>query len=148
MATAAAATPISGRKAKPIGEFVPVYVALGMILVSASLGAHTIYTQLSYNPSVRLNKKRRETVLEVEDPERVAEEGVGYINHSIFRKVAHKQDFDAVRAGISDPMRAKDVCSIGESEVRRCGSELACRLRDAAVVVDGGRWVEKIDVYI
>ncbi|KAK8939203.1 hypothetical protein KSP39_PZI011215 [Platanthera zijinensis] len=108
MATAAAA-PISGGKAKPIGEFVPVYVALGLILVSASLGAHTIYTQLSYNPSVRLNKKRRETVLEVEDPERVAEEGVGYINHSIFRKVAHKQDFDAVRAGISDPMRAKDV---------------------------------------
>ncbi|KAH0463179.1 hypothetical protein IEQ34_007761 [Dendrobium chrysotoxum] len=98
----------SGRartKALPRGEFMPVYVALGMILVSTSLGAYTVQEQLCNSPSVRVNKKRREIVPEVDEPERVAEEAQRYIKHSIFRKVANMQDFDAVRAGISDPTR-------------------------------------------
>ncbi|XP_020592763.1 uncharacterized protein LOC110033199, partial [Phalaenopsis equestris] len=96
-------------KVLPRGEFMPVYVALGMIVVSTSLGAYTAQEQLSHSPSVRLSKKRRETVPEVEEPERVAGEAERYIKRSIFRKVANMQDFDAVRAGITDPMRGGGV---------------------------------------
>ncbi|XP_073007550.1 uncharacterized protein [Typha latifolia] len=91
---------------KPRGEYVPVYVALGLILLSASLGLHTATQQLAYSPSVLVSKKKRETVPEVVDPDWAVRESELFVNKSIFRKVAHLQDFDAVRAGVSDPTRA------------------------------------------
>lgn len=76
----------------------PVYVALGLILLSASFGIHTAQQQLRHSPNVLVSKKKRETVPEVVDPEWAAAEAERFISGSVFRRVAHLQDFDAVWA--------------------------------------------------
>ncbi|PKA56859.1 hypothetical protein AXF42_Ash002162 [Apostasia shenzhenica] len=74
------------------GNFTPVFVSLGLILLSTSLGAYSLERQLAHSPTVRVSKKRRETLPEVDEPERVAAEAEQYVKSSIFRKVAHVQD--------------------------------------------------------
>ncbi|KAJ4978253.1 hypothetical protein NE237_009033 [Protea cynaroides] len=88
-------------------DFVPVYVALGMILISSTLGAYMGLLHLMYEPSVRVNKKKRETLPEVEMPDEVVNEAKQFITKSLFRKVAYVQEFDPDHT-ISDPIR-KDV---------------------------------------
>lgn len=79
-----------GKSAK--GDFVPVYVVIGMIFVSTGLGLHTAWLQLRNSPTVRVKKQRRETLPEVVEPEHVAEESDRFFQKSFFRKVAHVQD--------------------------------------------------------
>ncbi|XP_019188781.1 PREDICTED: uncharacterized protein LOC109183018 [Ipomoea nil] len=86
------------------GEFFPVYVAVGMIALSAGFGIHTARHQLSRSPNVYVKKSRRETVPEVEEPEQVVEDADNFINKSFFRKVAHVQDSDRQEV-MSDPIR-------------------------------------------
>ena len=76
------------------GDFVPVYVALGMIVMSLTIGLHTAAHELMYSPEVHLRKSRRETLPEVEDPDTVVDEGDKFIKKSWFRKMAHVQDLD------------------------------------------------------
>ncbi|CAI0380152.1 unnamed protein product [Linum tenue] len=40
----------------PRGEYAPVYVALGFIVLSASMGLHMVAHQILYSPSVRVKK--------------------------------------------------------------------------------------------
>ncbi|KAG0489428.1 hypothetical protein HPP92_008239 [Vanilla planifolia] len=108
MNTSAAAAGVDRGKGGPSGDFVPVYVSLGLIMLSFSLGSYTAWEHLAYSPSVRLNKKRRESLPEVEDPESVANEANRFVKKSIFRKVAHLQGLDDRRAGISDRTSSKD----------------------------------------
>ncbi|CAL9229505.1 unnamed protein product, partial [Arabidopsis halleri] len=86
------------------GDFTPVYVSIGLISLSVSFGVYTAYLHLHENPSVRVNKKTRETVPEVEDPDRVLNEADRFANRSWFRKIAHVQEFDKQDV-ISDPIR-------------------------------------------
>ncbi|CAG7911774.1 unnamed protein product, partial [Brassica rapa] len=95
-----AATTTTGTK----GDFTPVYVSIGMISLSVSFGLYTAYLHLHENPSVRVNKKTRETVPEVEDPDRVINEADRLANRSWFRKLAHVQEFDKQDV-IPDPIR-------------------------------------------
>lgn len=81
-----------GKKVR--GDFVPVYVAIGMIAVSISLGLYTAKHQVLYAPNVRVRKKTRETIPEVVDPDKVVDEADKFIKKSFFRKVAHVQEFD------------------------------------------------------
>lgn len=83
------------------GDFAPVVVVLGTILVAVSIGVHTAKQQLVYSPSVRVNKKRRESVPEVDDPDHVVGGSEKFIDKSFLRKVAHIQDHHIV----SDPAR-------------------------------------------
>lgn len=76
------------------GDFVPVYVALGLIAMSASLGLYTAMHQLSRAPNVRVKKSMRETIPEVVVPELTVEEGDKFIKKSWFRKLAHIQEKD------------------------------------------------------
>ncbi|EOA21707.1 hypothetical protein CARUB_v10002143mg [Capsella rubella] len=85
-------------------DFTPVYVSIGMISLSVSFGLYTAYLHLHENPSVRVNKKTRETVPEIEDPDRVLDEADRFANRSWFRKIAHVQEFDKQDV-ISDPIR-------------------------------------------
>ncbi|KAL5053175.1 hypothetical protein RYX36_033857 [Vicia faba] len=73
-------------------DFVPVYVAVGMIALSTMLGLHTAWQHLRNNPSVRVKKQGRETVPEVVEPEHVTEESDKLYKNSFFRKVAHVQE--------------------------------------------------------
>ncbi|CAH2073713.1 unnamed protein product [Thlaspi arvense] len=86
------------------GDFVPIYVSIGMISLSVSFGVYTAYHHLHENPSVRVNKKTRATVSEVEDPDRVVNEADRFANRSWFRKLAHVQEYDKQDV-IPDPIR-------------------------------------------
>lgn len=76
----------------PVGDYVPIYVAVGMIALSVGFGVHTAWHQLRTSPTVSVRKQRRETLPEVVEPERVAEESEKFLKGSFFRKVAHIQD--------------------------------------------------------
>lgn len=90
---------------KPAGDYVPVYVAMGMIAVSVSLGLATARQQLAHAPNVRLDKKKRETVPEVAAPDMALDEAERFVGGSLFRKVAHVQDDASLRAGVAaDPV--------------------------------------------
>ncbi|EOY22680.1 Uncharacterized protein TCM_014781 isoform 2 [Theobroma cacao] len=80
------------------GDFVPVYVAIGMIALSVTLGLKTALHQLKNSPQVRVNKKRRETLPEVEEPDRVLDEADKFLKQSFFRKVTHFQENDSAYA--------------------------------------------------
>lgn len=90
-------------------DFIPVYVTCGFVLLAITFAVHSAKQQIAYAPGVRFNKRRRETMAEVVEPDRVEAEADRFINKSLFRRVAHVQDFDAVRSGISDPTRGPDV---------------------------------------
>ncbi|XP_055828108.1 uncharacterized protein LOC129896275 [Solanum dulcamara] len=76
------------------GDFVPVYVSLGLIALSVGFGLQTAKHQLTRAPNVSVKKSRRETIPEVTEPEEVVDEAVKFIRKSFFRRVAHVQDFD------------------------------------------------------
>lgn len=78
--------------AGPRGDFVPVYVALGMIGLSLSIGLYTAKQQLMHGPNVFVRKKRRETLPEVVEPEHVLDCAEKFVQRSFFRRLAHVQD--------------------------------------------------------
>ncbi|XP_078171483.1 NFU1 iron-sulfur cluster protein [Carex rostrata] len=92
-------------KKKFRGDYVPVYVALGLILFGTTLGLYTARLQLAYSPNVFVNKKKREAVPEVAIPDWSLQEAEKFFDKSMFRKVAYLQDIDAIRSGIPDPTR-------------------------------------------
>lgn len=73
-------------------DLAPIYMVMGMVLVALSIGAHTAKQQLVYSPAVHVSKKKRESLQEVEDPDRVVDSADKFINKSFLRKVAHIQD--------------------------------------------------------
>lgn len=74
------------------GDFVPVYVAVGLIALSTTLGLYSATLQLRHGPNVFVKKKRRETIPEVAEPEHVLEDAEEFVKKSFFRRVAHIQD--------------------------------------------------------
>lgn len=86
------------------GDMFPVFMAVGMISLSASFGLFTAWHQLGRGPNLYVKKSRRETVPEVVDPEHVAEEADKFVKQSFFRKVAHIQDIDRQEI-MHDPLR-------------------------------------------
>ncbi|KAM0901994.1 hypothetical protein ACQ4PT_019549 [Festuca glaucescens] len=91
-------------KAKPVGDYVPIYVAMGMVGLAVTLGLHTARQQLAHAPNVRLDKRKRETVPEVADPDLAIDDGERFVGSSVFRKVAHVQDDRSLEAGVADPV--------------------------------------------
>ncbi|KAH9618172.1 hypothetical protein KSS87_004345 [Heliosperma pusillum] len=89
-------------KGKPLRDYVPVYVALGMITLSLSLGLYTAKQELLHGPDVRVKKTRRETLPEVVEPDTVAREAEDFVKKSLFRKVAHVQEFETT---LPNPVR-------------------------------------------
>ncbi|GMH23346.1 hypothetical protein Nepgr_025189 [Nepenthes gracilis] len=75
------------------GDYVPVFVAMGMIGLSVTLGLHTAEQQLRRAPDVRVKKSKRKTLPELEEPEAVAAQSENFLKKSFFRKVAHVQEF-------------------------------------------------------
>jgi hypothetical protein len=97
-------TGTGGNEQLPRGDYVPVYVALGMVALSVTLGLHTARQQLAYAPNVWVDKKKREAVPEVAAPELVLDEAERFVDRSLFRKVAHVQDDRSLAAGVADPV--------------------------------------------
>ncbi|MCD7458471.1 hypothetical protein HAX54_038346 [Datura stramonium] len=97
------------------GDFVPVYVALGLIALSAGFGVQTAMHQLKRAPNVSVKKSRRETIPEVTEPEEVVDDADKFIKKSFFRKVAHVQDFDN-QSVMPDPIRGDVLAREPHSE--------------------------------
>ncbi|KAK2974144.1 hypothetical protein RJ640_021435 [Escallonia rubra] len=93
------------------GEFMPVYVAVGMVLLSVSIGTFTALHHLRHSPNVHVRKSRRETMPELCDPDRTVKEGDEFIKKSFFRKVAHVQDFNLKDPVMPDPIRGDALAS-------------------------------------
>ncbi|KAK9684380.1 hypothetical protein RND81_10G205900 [Saponaria officinalis] len=91
---------------KPRARYTPVYVALGMISLAVVLGLHTAKQQFMHAPAVRVKKSRRETVPEVMEPEHVAKESENFMKKSLFRKVAHVQEFNTP---LDDPIHGNPL---------------------------------------
>ncbi|MFS7891134.1 hypothetical protein Hanom_Chr00s002478g01700661 [Helianthus anomalus] len=86
------------------GAYAPVYISLGLILMSVSIGAFTATHQLKRSPNVSVKKSKRETLPELVEPEKVAEESDNFIKKSFFRKIAHVQEADRQEV-MPDPIR-------------------------------------------
>ncbi|XP_076960910.1 uncharacterized protein LOC143637400 [Bidens hawaiensis] len=86
------------------GDYVPVYISLGLILMSVSIGTYTATHQLKRSPNVFVRKSKRETLPELVEPEKVTEESEEFIKKSFFRKIAHVQDADRQDI-MADPIR-------------------------------------------
>ncbi|KAL5700549.1 hypothetical protein ACHQM5_025976 [Ranunculus cassubicifolius] len=84
------------------GEFVPMYAAMGSIVLALSFVFITAKQQLAYSPSVHLSKKKRGSFPEFSDPDYAIDESDKFIKKSFFRKVAHLQDVDSP---IPNPIR-------------------------------------------
>ncbi|KAH6771971.1 hypothetical protein C2S51_010375 [Perilla frutescens var. frutescens] len=91
------------------GNFVPVCIATGMVVVSSSLGMYTALHQLHSAPNVHLKKSRRETIPEVVEPENVAAETEKFVKKSFFRKLAHLAGLNR-ELPVHNPI-AGDICS-------------------------------------
>lgn len=100
--------PSASKRAKRHGDFVPVYVAIGMIMLAGSIGIHTAMQQIVRSPAVRVKKTRRVSFPEVEEPDHVVEESQKFLDKSFFRKVAHIQEFNSGDTLVPDTIR-KDV---------------------------------------
>ena len=84
-------------------ELAPLYVLLGMVGAGVIIGIHTVKQQLMHSPTVRVNKKRRVSLPEIEDPELIINNSDKFLNKSFLRKVAHIQDR---KPALPDPTRA------------------------------------------
>ncbi|XP_022148954.1 uncharacterized protein LOC111017496 isoform X2 [Momordica charantia] len=74
------------------GEYAPIYIVMGMVVVAVTIGTHTAKQQLLHSPVVMLSKKKRESIPEVDDPDTVITSADKFVNKSFLRKVAHIQD--------------------------------------------------------
>ncbi|KAM0003543.1 hypothetical protein Hdeb2414_s0016g00484701 [Helianthus debilis subsp. tardiflorus] len=72
--------------------------------MSVSIGAFTATHQLKRSPNVSVKKSKRETLPELVEPEKVAEESDNFIKKSFFRKIAHVQEADRQEV-MPDPIR-------------------------------------------
>ncbi|GAV82585.1 hypothetical protein CFOL_v3_26036 [Cephalotus follicularis] len=70
----------------------PLYMVMGMVVLAVTIATHTAKQQLRHSPTVHVNKKRRESMPEVYDPDRTVASADKFINKSFLRKVAHIQD--------------------------------------------------------
>ncbi|RRT74070.1 hypothetical protein B296_00013355 [Ensete ventricosum] len=108
---AAAAGVVDHHGSKPSreskGEYTPIAVVFGMVVAALAIGAHTAKQQLVHSPGVWVNKKKRESIPEVEMLDQVAGQAGRFVDKSFLRKVAHIQDSDAARFA-SDPFNTYD----------------------------------------
>ncbi|CAN0890497.1 hypothetical protein LINGRAHAP2_LOCUS16464 [Linum grandiflorum] len=114
----------------PRRDYVPIYVVLGFIAMSTTMGVYTLTHQIRHNPAVRVKKKERETMPEVVEPEKVEGQSKKFLDNSWFRKVAHVQEF---KSGIHDlpdsntgdvyaqPSRAESLKSVGVDPKQQAG---------------------------
>ncbi|XP_039172687.1 uncharacterized protein LOC104453110 isoform X2 [Eucalyptus grandis] len=95
------------------GEYAPVGMVFAMLLVAMTIGMHTMKQQLAHSPGVRVSKKKRETVPEVDDPDSVVRSADKFLNKSFLRKVAHIQEN---KRTLPDPVRANPYTKPREAE--------------------------------
>ncbi|KAI3992333.1 hypothetical protein MKX01_030054 [Papaver californicum] len=100
-----------GAASPMIGDYIPIYGLMGMVVLALTFGAHTAKQELAYSPSVQVSKKKRETLPELENPDYVIGETDKFIGKSFFRKVSHIQDPNP--AIYTSPRKTESLKSVG-----------------------------------
>ncbi|KAI5595526.1 hypothetical protein POPTR_003G160700v4 [Populus trichocarpa] len=95
------------------GEYAPFYVMAGMMTVAVAMAFHTMKQQLVHSPGVSINKKRRESIAEVDDPDTVVADASKFLKKSFLRKVAHIQEHNPT---LPDPTRANAITKPHDAE--------------------------------
>ncbi|KAH9299957.1 hypothetical protein KI387_011540, partial [Taxus chinensis] len=84
------------------GDYVPIYMTFGAMLMSTSVGIFCGMRELLTSPNVMVNKKRRKEIPEVEEPEYVLGKSEAFLNNSIFRRLGKFSGlYEEVRRGKS-----------------------------------------------
>ncbi|BFG15959.1 hypothetical protein CerSpe_022330 [Prunus speciosa] len=114
------------RKFLTKAENAPVAIVLGFITVPIIIGLHSLKQQLMHAPSVVFDKKKRESMFEVEEPDVAMSSSDKFINKSFLRKVGHIQDPgnptmpDPVqRDAFTRPRTAETLKTVGVDPSRR-----------------------------
>ncbi|KAL9668506.1 hypothetical protein QQ045_006040 [Rhodiola kirilowii] len=92
-------------------DYAPIYMVMGMVLVAVSIGVHTAKQQIMHSPAVKVSKKKRESMWEVDDPDVTVSSADKFISNSFLRKVAHIQESEH-----PDPSRGNPFTSPRHSE--------------------------------
>uniref|UniRef100_A0A7N0UA20 Uncharacterized protein n=1 Tax=Kalanchoe fedtschenkoi TaxID=63787 RepID=A0A7N0UA20_KALFE len=105
-------------------DFAPIYMVLGMVVVAVSIGVHTAKQQIMHAPGVKVAKKKRETISEIDDPDVTVSSADKFISKSFLRKVAHIQESerpDPSRGNpFTSPRNAETLKSVGiDPSIRR-----------------------------
>ncbi|CAH9086277.1 unnamed protein product [Cuscuta epithymum] len=74
------------------GDAMPLWMMAGFVSVVLFMGVHTAKNQLIHSPSVQVKKKKRENLVEVDDPKTVVGSADKFVNKSFLRKVGQIQD--------------------------------------------------------
>ncbi|CAL0314564.1 unnamed protein product [Lupinus luteus] len=72
-----------------------------LLCVAVTIGAHTAFQQLARSPAVHVNKKRRESIPELCEPDHTVNSSTKFIHGSFFRKLSHIQPN---KATLDDPL--------------------------------------------
>ncbi|CAI9090984.1 OLC1v1025892C1 [Oldenlandia corymbosa var. corymbosa] len=102
-------------KAAATGDWAPVMIMGGFMVVVLTIASHSAWQQLAYAPSVHIRKKKRETLPEVYAPNAVVGSADKFINKSFFRKVGHIQDNNVILEDSSRPdpfTRSREIHSL------------------------------------
>ncbi|KAJ6326409.1 hypothetical protein OIU76_003744 [Salix suchowensis] len=95
------------------GEYAPIYVMAGMVTAAVAMAVHTMKQQLVHSPGVSVKKKRRESVVEVDDPDMAVADASKFLKKSFLRKVAHIQEHNRT---LPDPTRANALTKPQDAE--------------------------------
>ncbi|VFQ65924.1 unnamed protein product [Cuscuta campestris] len=74
------------------GDEIPLWMMGGFVSVVVFMAVHTAKNQLIHSPSVQVMKKKRENLVEVDDPKTVVGSADKFVNKSFLRKVGQIQD--------------------------------------------------------
>ncbi|KAG9447317.1 hypothetical protein H6P81_013445 [Aristolochia fimbriata] len=74
------------------GEYAPIAIVLGMCGVAVAMAMHSAKQQLLHHPGVTISKKRRESLMEADNPDKALKEANKFLTKSFLRRVAHIQD--------------------------------------------------------
>ena len=83
-------------------EYAPIAIVGGMVAVALAIATHTAKQQLLHSPTVHVNKKKRETMPEVENPHQTLASASKFIDKSFLRNIAHIQEN---KTTLHDPTR-------------------------------------------
>lgn len=85
-------------------KMVELYPMFGMLVVVLAVAVHTAYQNIVHSPGIKLSKKKRESLPEVDDPDATVHSSGNLINKSFLRKIGQIQhDGNPVMPNTSRP---------------------------------------------
>lgn len=65
---------------------------MGIVFGAVGMGIHTAYHQLVHSPAVKISKKNRSSLWELDRPDQIIHSGDRFVKRSFFRKFAQNYE--------------------------------------------------------